>query len=141
MTTATWLKTWQRFERALMTAPASYATLMAVTGWTRPTVQKYLDMLRDDKRVHVAEWGKDSRDRPVVPLFFIAPGKDAPRPGKASSAMRMHSDLQRYNLQNSRGELSLKQLASNRKRAKETMRVAIRAALNECALLSAARKP
>ena len=57
------------------------------------------------------------------------------------SAMRMHSDLQRYNLQNSRGELSLKQLASNRKRAKETMRVAIRAALNECALLSAARKP
>lgn len=90
MTTPTWIKTWSRFERALTVQPASYATLMAVTGWTRPTVQKYLDTLREEKRAHVAAWGNDSRGHPVVPLFAMGNKPDVPRPGNAStSAMRM----------------------------------------------------
>lgn len=86
MTTPTWIKTWSRFERALTVRPASYATLMVVTGWTRPTVQKYLDTLREEKRVHVAAWGNDSRGHPVVPLFAMGNKPDAPRPGRRTTS-------------------------------------------------------
>lgn len=84
--TPNWQTTYNRMLRALSVRPHSYAELMSITGWTRPTVQKYLDTLREEKTVRIAQWAEDSRGHPVVPLFANGAAADAPRQGRSTTS-------------------------------------------------------
>lgn len=74
---------YKRFERALEVKAQSYSTLCAITGWSRPTVKRHIDNLRESGEVFVEDYGLDSRGRKIVPLFKAGKGQDAERPGPA----------------------------------------------------------
>ena len=107
--TTPYLTQWKRFEQALRIKPQSYADLCAITGWTRPTVQKHLSSLREEGKAFIADFGKDSRGRVIVPLFKTGKGADAERPGqRRSTAERMRDLRQRNKAEDARRDALLK---------------------------------
>ena len=82
-----------RMQNYLMGQPLSAADLSTFTGLRKRMVQNWLKLMLECGYVHVARWGLDANNRPLVPMYLWGNGKNVERPGDATTStqrMRKH---------------------------------------------------
>jgi hypothetical protein len=81
--------------RELEAGPKDRFELAAAVNMTAGGIHKQLMRMKAEGQIHVGGWQRRVKSKIPVPLFAAGPGKDVPKPERATNAVRQRQIRER----------------------------------------------